>query len=174
MLYLGAPPYIIVPEAKAKQKTRKEYEKLLRSVTAEYIHSNRKASDEIKRALKLTVPDTEPTPVHGTDAPVVALKNAGGSEITFRCRRDEDQTRASMIKGYLLEVRSWALDKTESAPNDPDVTGYKEDLSSKAHFKIKLGMSNLGKTFYCFVRWRSKTNSAFDSPWTNRLQIVIA
>ncbi|MBI4930022.1 MAG: hypothetical protein HY841_04605 [Bacteroidetes bacterium] len=161
-------------EAKAKQKTRKNYEALLRSVAGEYIHKNRKADDEIKRALKLTVPDTEPTPVHGTDAPVVALKNAGGSVIAFRCRRDEDQTRSSMIKGYLLEVRSWALDKTESVPNDPDVTGYKEDLSSKSHFKIKLGMANLGKTFYCYVRWRSKTNSAFDSPWTNRLQIVIA
>jgi len=161
-------------EAKAKQKTRKEYEALLRSVTGEYIHKNRKASDEIKRALKLTVPDTEPTPIHGTDAPVVGLTNAGGSVIAFRCRRDEDQTRASMLKGYLLEVRSWALNTTDPVPNDPDVPGYKEDLSSKARFKLTQGMAMLGKTFYCYVRWRSKTNPAFDSPWTNRLQIVIA
>ena len=156
---------------KAKQKTRRDYVNLLRSVTAEYIHRNRKATDEIKRALKVNVPDTEPTPIHGTDAPVVGLKNAGGSVIDIRCKRSEDQTRVSMLKGYQIEVRYVV---GPPSPTDPDMSGMKTEISGKAHFKITAGMLNLGKTFYCYLRWRSKTTAAFNSPWTNLLQIIIA
>ena len=155
---------------KAKQKTRRDYVFLLRSVTAEYIHRNRKASDEIKRALLLTVPDTEPTPIHGTDAPEVGLKNAGGSVIEFRCRRDEDAKRASIIKGYQIELRFII----GTPPADPDMFGMKTEISGKAHFKLTAGMLSLGKVFYCYARWRSKTNPNFNSPWTNLLQIIIA
>ena len=158
-------------EVKAKQKTRRDYVKLTRSISKEYILYNRRSSDEIKRMLKLTVPDTEPSPVHGTDAPVVGLKNAGGSVIDVRCKRSEDQTRSSMLKGYVVEMR-YLIGPPQ--PTDPDMTGMKFEISSKAHFKITAGMLNLGKTFYCYLRWRSKTTAAFNSPWTNLLQIVIA
>lgn len=158
-------------EAKAKQKTRRDYVALIRSISQEYILHNRKSTDEIKRALKLTVPDTEPTPVHGTDAPVAALKNAGGSVIDFHCKRNEDQTRPSVIRGYIIEMRYFI---GPPSPTDPDMSGVKTEISAKAHFKFTAGMTNLGKTFYCYLRWRSKTDSKFNSPWTNLLQIVIA
>jgi hypothetical protein len=52
--------------------------------------------------------------------------------------------------------------------------GMKTEISGKAHFKLTAGMVNLGKTFYCYARWRNKTRADFNSPWTNLLQIVIA
>ena len=50
----------------------------------------------------------------------------------------------------------------------------KEELSSKAHFQVSAGMTNLGKTFFCYARWRHKTNPAILSPWTNLMQIIIS
>jgi hypothetical protein len=161
-------------ETKAKQKTRDDYESMIRKLCKQYILYNDKTTDEIKRALKLTVPDTEPSPVHGTEAPAIQLKNLGGAFIDVTCRRKNDKSRPSMLKGYQAEVRWWALEKTADTPKDPETPGYSFAISGKAHFKVETGMANLGKTFYCYVRWRSKTDTKFNSPWTNLLQIIIS
>ena len=160
-------------DAIEKQATKKDYVKLIRSITKEYILYNRKSTNQIKRALKLTVPDTEPSPIHGTDPPVVQLKNAGGAEIDFHLRRDKDQTRPSVLKGYEIEVRYKVVKQGDPPPADEN-DGTQTEISHKAHFKISTGLKNLGKIFYCYVRWRSKTNPAFNSPWTNLMQITIA
>ena len=119
--------------------------------------------------------DVEPSPVHGshigTGAPVVSLKNMGGAMIDVKCRRISDKNLPSMLKGFMLELR-WLAGPPP--PTDPDAVGLKEELSSKVHFQVVAGMTNLGKTFFCYVRWRHKTNPAILSPWTNLMQVIIA
>lgn len=163
-------------EAKAKQQTRKDYEALLRSVAGEYIHKNRKASVEIKRALKLTVPDTELSPAHGshlvTGAPTVALKNMGGGKIDVHFRRSTDQTRPSMPKGYQAELR-YVIEIP--LPEDPEEILSKTTVtSSRARFQVDAGMTNKKKTLRSYARWKHKINSAFNSPWTTVMEIDIA
>lgn len=165
-------------EAQAKIATRKLYVKLIRSITAEYIHANRKASNEIKRALKLTVPDTEPSVVHGshlaTGAPSVTMKNMGGAIIDLRYRRITDENKNSVPKGYICELSYIILDKTDPAPTDPDAIVMTSKTSTKSRFQLKAGVPNQGKKLYGWGRWKHKINDAFDSPWTDLMQITIA
>lgn len=130
---------------------------------------------EVLRIKSGALRDAEPSPVHGshlaTGAPVVGLKNMGGGMIDVRCKRNTDQTRPSMLKGFMLELRWKAGTPT---PADPDEAGLVAELSSKSRFQVAAGMTNLGKTFFCYVRWRHKTNPSILSPWTNLLQITIA
>lgn len=115
--------------------------------------------------------DTEPSPIHSTAAPVVGLLNKGGGEIDFHVRSTTDQTRASMLRDYELEVR-FKINGT--APTGFNEAGLPYHISSKAHFKIEAGGDNLGKIFYCYARWRHLHNREFDGPWTNLMQIFIA
>lgn len=119
--------------------------------------------------------DTVPTLVHGshliTLAPAVIMKNMDGAFIDFRFRRTKDQTRPSLPEGYTAEI-SYLIGET--APADPEAVGMKTKTSSKARFQLSAGMTNLKKTLYVFGRFKHKTNSAFDSPWTNLLQITVA
>lgn len=153
------------------RQSRIGLEKYLRNFINQYL----RYEDQVPRGEKVRMgiipKDTVPSPVHGTDAPVAGLKNKGGSVIDFRVRRTEDQTRTSMLKGYVVEVRYIV---GPPIPTDPDMSGMKTEISSKAHFQITAGMTNLGKTFYCYARWRSKTDAKYNSPWTNLLQIIIA
>ena len=161
-------------DATTKVKTRKEYEKMIREVVSGFIRGNKKATVGIKRALKLTVPDTEPSPVHSTDAPYVDLKNKGGAQIIVRARKTNDGTRCSMLKDYQIEIRWWALDKDAPAPATPNSAGKEVDVFTKALFTIDANTDNLGKKFYCYMRWKHLHNPAFNGPWGNRMEIFIA
>lgn len=159
-----------------KQESRNEYEEMLRSITAEYIRSSTKENiNRIKRALKLTVPDTEPSLSHGshlaTGAPKVSLENMGGSVIDIRCERITDADKGSVPENHGVELR-WI--PADIAPLTPDDAGMKTEVYSKARNQITTGMQNLKKTFYCWLRWKHKTNAAFNSPWSDLKQITIS
>lgn len=154
----------------AKQETRKAYEKLLRKFTGEYVFKKKKAISEIKKALKLTVPDAEPSPVHSTLAPIVGLTNKGGSIIEFRCRHTTDATRSSMLRDYQLEVRY----RVGTAPSSFDDDGLKTFISSRARFQIVTGGASIGKIFYCYVHWKHLHFPQFDGPWSNVEQIAVS
>lgn len=157
------------------RQARKELEAYLRKFINQYL----RYEDQVPRGEKIRMgilpSDTEPSPVHGshliTGSPVISLKNMGGSAIDLRFKRTTDQTRASMPKGYMAEI-SYQIGGTP--PTDPDAVGMKTKISSKARFQITTAMPNLGKTFFVFGKWKHKTNSANDSPWTNLMQITIA
>ncbi|MBI4929115.1 MAG: hypothetical protein HY841_00010 [Bacteroidetes bacterium] len=156
------------------REARKALEKYLRKFVNQYI----RYEDQVPRGEKVRMgilpKDETPSPVHGTTSPLVKLKNDGGAIIDVECRRDKDQTRPSMLKGYNVELRWWALEKTAPPPTNPNKTGYAEELSSKAHFKVDADMDNQGKKFYCYVRWKHKSDSKFNSPWTDLMQITIS
>jgi len=157
------------------REARKDLETYIREFINQYLRYEDQVSRGEKIRMGILPKDTEPSPVHGshlvTGAPVVSLKNMGGSVIDLRYRRTTDQTRPSMPKGYTAEF-SYQIDGT--TPTDPDAVGMKSKISSKARFQISAGMSNLGKTLFGYGRWKHKTNSANDSPWTNLMQITIA
>jgi len=157
----------------AKIDTRVFYEKMLRDFVGEFIRKKKKATNDIKRALGCTVPDTEPSPVHSTDAPVTALKNKGGSIIDFHNRHTTDQTRPSMLGNYLLELR-FKMGTVTQAPVSFDDVGLISTLSSKAHFAFTAGGANIGKVFYCYARWKHLRKAEFDGPFSNLIQIMIA
>ncbi len=119
--------------------------------------------------------DGEPSPSHGshlgTGAPELALNNMGGSIIDVRCRRTTDENKDSVPENYAVEVRWTAAD---TAPLTPDDTGMKTEVFSKSRNQITTGMGNLKKTFYCWARWKHKTNATFNSPWSNPEQITIS
>ena len=122
------------------------------------------------------MPDIEPSPAHGshlsTLAPVVSLKNMGGSKIDARFKRPQDETRGSVPKGFEAELR-YVIGV--ALPDDPDDISNKTTIiSSKARFQFNAGMTNLGKTLEAYARWKHKINPLFDSPWTNVMQIVVA
>jgi len=154
---------------------RKELESYLRTFVNQYL----RYEDQVPRGEKIRMgilpSDTEPSPVHGshldTGAPLVSMKNMGGSVIDILFRRTEDQTRASMLKGYMAEI---SYQTGGAPPTDPDAVGMKTEISSKAHFQFTAGMTNLGKTFFAFGRYKHKTNKTLNTPWTNLMQITIA
>ena len=119
--------------------------------------------------------DETPSPVHGshlaTGSPVVSLKNMGGGMIDIKCRRNQDETRPSMLKGFEIELRWLAGPPPPATPDDLTLI---HEHSTKSHFQVEAGMANLGKRFFCFARYRHITNPAILSPWTNLLQITIA
>ena len=159
----------------AHRQKRIGLEKFLREMVNEDIRFEKIIPREEKVRMGILPKDTEPSPVHGTDPPYVNLKNKGGAEIEVRCRRTEDQTRTSMLKGYTVEMRHIIVQEPpKNPPTDPDMSGMKTKISSKAKFKLNAGMSNLGKTLYCYFQWKHKNNAAYDGPWTNLMQITIA
>lgn len=162
----------------AHRQKRIFLEKFLREMVNEDIRFEKQIPREDKVRMGILPQDTEPSPVHGshlvTGPPIVGLKNMGGSVIDLRCRRTTDQTRGSVPKGYGVELRHIELKQTDPPPTDPDMGGMKTEVFSKSRNQITAGMQHLGKTFYCYVRWKHKTNPALNSPWTNLLQITIA
>ena len=164
-------------ETVAKEETRVKYEKLLRTDITEFIRGSTKDGiNEIKKSLKLTVPDTTASPSHGshlsTGAPKVSLKNMGGSVIDIRCERIADEDLGSVPENFGVEIRWIAADVAPLTPDDK--TGLITEVFSKARNQITCGMQNLKKTFYCWARWKHKTNAAFNSPWSDPHQITIA
>ncbi len=113
--------------------------------------------------------DTEPSPLHGTEPPAVALKNSGSPFVDFHIRSASDQTRPSMIKGYLVEVR-WT---SGDPPPNFDAPALRTEVSTRAHFRIDAGAANIGKTFYCYVRWRHRYNPQYNSGWTEVMQLLV-
>lgn len=130
---------------------------------------------EVLRIKFKPLKDETPSPVHGshlqTGPPIVGLRNMGGGMIDVRVRRTSDATRNSMLKGFMIELRWLAGPPPPSTPDDLVLI---HELSSKSRFQVVAGMANLGKTFYCYARWRHKTNPAILSPWANLMQIIIA
>jgi hypothetical protein len=158
-----------------RQARSKDLEPYLRTFVNQYI----RYEDQVPRGDKikmLIIPkDETPSPVHGshieTGAPVPTLRNLDGAIMYVRCKRPDDQTRYSMPKGYRLEI-SYQIGDTP--PADPEQPGMKTDSFSKASFQLKLGMSNLGKTLYIFVKYKHKTTPALDSGWSDLHQKTIA
>ncbi len=158
----------------AKQTVRRDYQKFIRDFAGEHIRKNKKASEDIKRALKLTVPDTVPSPVHSTDAPYVDMKNTTGGFIRIRARRTNDATRASMLRDYQLEMRYAILLSSDPPPANAEADILKIELSTKALFTFDAKQSNRTKILYAFFRYRHLHNPQFTGPWSNRVEIVIA
>ncbi len=161
-----------VSEVSAKKSTRKTFQKFLRDFVGEHIRKNKKASDEIKRALKITIPDTEPTEKHSTAPPIVAFANLGGGIVDVHFRRTSDQTRSSMIDGYVAELR-YVIDVV--LPDEPDLIPSKTTIeSTKSHFKLFLGVPSESKRLRAYARWRHKRKAEFSSGWVIVGEIVIS
>ncbi len=115
--------------------------------------------------------DTEPSPIHSTDPPVVALKGLGGGIMDVHFRKTADQTRPSMLPNYVGELR-YVIDAV--LPDDPDAIPSKTTVvSSKAHFKLNLGLPNIGKRLHAYARWTHKHDSQFSSGWALVMDAVI-
>jgi len=157
------------------RQARKKLEAYIRTFVNQYI----RYEDQVERGEKIRMgilpKDPEPSTVHGshlvTGAPLVGLKNKDGSVIDILFRRTKDQTRASMLKGYMAEI-SYQI--AGAPPTDPEAVAMGNELSSKAHFQFTAGITNLGKTFFAFGRYKHKTNKTLNTPWTNLMQITIA
>lgn len=118
--------------------------------------------------------DTEPSPIHSTEAPYMDMKNKTGAQLRIRARKTEDATRASMLPDYELEMRYIILPASAVPPSSPGTEGMLVELSSKAVFVFDADMANQTKILYAFFRFRHLHTKAFNGPWTNRMQIVIA
>ena len=158
------------------RQSRKTLEDYLREFVNQYLRHE----DQVPRGKKVSmgiIPGDEvPSPVHGshlgTLAPVVGLKIMGGGMVDAKFRRDKDQTRPSVPKGYGCEMR-YVIGIP--LPEDPeDIPSKTTVISSKAHFQIDAGMINKGKIMRSYARWRHKTNPQLNSPWTNVMEITIA
>jgi len=157
------------------REARKDLEAYIRKFVNQYIRYEDQVPRKQKIRMGILPKDEDPSTVHGshlvTGAPLVGLKNKDGSVIDILFRRTKDQTRASMLKGFMAEI-SYQIGGTQ--PPDPDAPGMKSEISGKAHFQFTAGMNNLGKTFFAFGRYKHKTNKTLNTPWTNIMQITIA
>jgi len=118
--------------------------------------------------------DTEPTPIHSTEAPYMDMKNKTGGQIRIRARVTEDATRASMLPDYELEMKYIILPADAVPPTSPTAAGMLTELSTKALFVFDADMANQTKILYAYFRFRHLHTKQFNGPWANRMQIVIA
>lgn len=154
----------------------KTMEPFLRQFIREHLRHESIIPEEEKIRMGLITKDEEPSPVHGTHltmgTPDVKLRNLEGGRIDAQFRRTSDQTRPSVPNGYGCELR-YALDTP--LPDDPDDIPSKTTVvSSKAHFQIEAGITNIKKTMRSWARWKHKTNAALHSAWVKVMEITVA
>ena len=132
-------------------------------------------TDGQRATLKLTVPDTEPTPRPAISTiPIVGFKTLRGGDIEVAVRVEEDQTRPSMHPAAdAVEVRYAMMPVGELPPEKPAQCPGTHS-SKKAQFKISAGIENAGKRLYGFFRWVNISNPQNNGPWSDPQSVVIA
>jgi len=125
--------------------------------------------------FNIPMPDRTRTPRGpiGDSKPLVGLTLQGTGNVRFRCRVDEDSTRASRhplsdgveIKYALLNVGDPPPVSVDACPNN--------FFSSKALFVLALGAGATGKKLYGFARWINSSNPANNGTWTLMFQALV-
>ena len=132
-------------------------------------------TDGQRATLKLTVPDTMPSPrpVIST-VPIVGFKILRGGVIETSVRVEEDQTRPSMHPAAdVVECKYILVPVGEVPPDNPEACP-KTLASKKAQFQIHAGIENAGKRFYGFFRWANQSNPANNGPWSDAQTLVVS
>lgn len=104
------------------------------------------------------------------DQLAVSAECMGGSFIKFRCRRNEDETRASMHK--LADVIELRYSISETPPTNPILLNGL--YSTKAIFTEAFGEENIGKKVFYWARWRNNISPNLSGPWSELGQIAIS
>jgi hypothetical protein len=160
-----------------KTETRIEFEKMIRQIVGQYIRKNPLATTDIKRALKLTVPDVTPTRVHPPfeTAPFTEATPLGGAKIKFRNRTSKAEKRGRMIEaGALLEGIYIIQDTDKPAPKKHSNLNGGTLLSKKALFTESFDTEHEGRILYFALRWIDPVNKERNGPYTRIMSVVIA
>jgi hypothetical protein len=150
---------------------RKVYEKLIRTFAKENLFYNSSMTEADRQSIGIPPRDTiaSPRPVISTD-PNVKIKFLSGARVVFECREEADQTRPSMhADADEIEV---VYQIGTPQPADPESCN-KTVMSKKARFTILAGISNAGKKFFAFLRWRNSSEPQKSGPWTLIVQGTI-
>lgn len=156
----------------AMQSTHKLYEKEIRDFVQEFLAKNSLVSNKQRAAMKLTVPDTEPTDrVAIEDRPTVRAEMKGGALLKLEFRVKADSSRPSMHPDADVVELKYQIGGTE--PASPDETN-KTETFSKAKQSMQLKVGNAGKFFYGFARWRNNSDVSKSGPYSVLIKIIIS
>ena len=157
-----------------KTQTRDLYEKEIRDFVGEFIRKNSEIDDDERRAMKVTVPDTEPTSRSPIEtAPSVTLLPKAGARFTVECRVESDSTRPSRHHDADgVELAYIVAAKTELPANPNETT--KSKLSGRARVRLELDIEDAGNSLHLFARWVNTTNDSKNGPWSGLVSKVIS
>lgn len=157
-----------------KTQTRNVYEKEIREFIGEFIRKNSLIDDDDRRAMKVTVPDTEPTDrVQIETAPNIRLLPKAGARFIVECRVESDSTRPSRpADADGVELAYIVADKSEPPANPGAATERK--LNGSARVRLELNIADAGKSLHCFARWVNATDESKNGPWSTLSSKIIS
>lgn len=157
-----------------KTQTRDVYEKEIRDFIGEFIRKNSLIDDDDRKAMKLTVPDTEPTARQQIDtAPSVRLIPKAGARFVVECRVKSDSTRVSRHKDADGVELAYIVAPKNELPANPNVT-TESKLSGSARVRLELSIEDAGKSLHVFARWINTTDDSKNGPWSGLASKVIS
>jgi len=174
--YEAAYALIINPNTVTKGQTtdhrtkRTAYEKHIRAFNKEHVLYNSAISTNDKLALRITVPDTEPSPRRQIDtAPTVTVKSIGGGIMNFECRVEADSTRPS------IHPDADDVELRYSVGTDPATWDDcpKVKMSRRAKFNLQLAAESISKRIYFFLRWHVVSDEGKSGPFTEKRSKLI-
>jgi hypothetical protein len=161
-------------EAVKKTKTRKLYEKEIRDFVQEFITANSLIDDDQRRAMRVTVADTEPTERARIEtSPTVRLIAKEGARFIVECRVKSDSTRASKHKDADGVELAYKVAPKNQPPETPDDAPDRK-ISGKARVRLDLAIADAGKSLFVFARWYNKTDEAKNGPWSTVSNKIIS
>jgi len=157
-----------------KTQTRDVYEKEVRDFVGEFIRKNSLVTDDERRAMKVTVADTEPTDRPQIETPVfLALLPKAGARFTVECRVEHDSSRPSRHKDADGVELAYIVAPKDELPANPNVT-TESKLSGKARVRLELSIEDAGKSLHVFARWVNTTDDSKNGPWSGLASKVIS
>jgi len=149
----------------AHREAREEYEKFMREFIGEWLRKNKKVSNEQRKLMALTVPDTEPSPHPKIVDPIIGLIPLTGGQLKVKCRNLNDQDLPSKPLPHILVQVQYAL-VSLGDPAPAFALCILQHQSSKAQFIMDLGIAEVGKRFYGYFRWYDPIHPEDSGPWT--------
>jgi hypothetical protein len=156
----------------AKIKRRETYERMLREIIAEFIRFNSKTTDEMKRALGLTVPDDEPSPVPAPTSHPVVITIDFSEPAVHRIRFKDEFTKggARPDSAAYCEIVYIVRDGENPPDSVDDCTLRLSARRSPA--VVHFSNADTGKRAFYFLRWMSKHGEA--GPWSPMAHALIS
>ncbi len=157
-----------------KTQTRDLYEKEIRDFVGEFIRKNSEIDDDERRAMKVTVPDTEPTSRSAIEtAPSVTLLPKTGARFTVECRVEGDSSRPSRHHDADGVELAYIVAAKDELPGNPNET-TKSKLSGKARVQLELDIEDAGKSLHLFARWINTSDNSKSGPFSYLIKVIIS
>jgi hypothetical protein len=166
-------PIAIAPETRtaasitAKDEARKSFEPKFRKFLKAYVSYNPNVTDEDRRNMQLSIPDTTPTTIGPpTESPTI--------EIDFSKRQKHSVIVKNIEGKHAKPANAHGYEVYQKIGGEKPVTDDEfkyAGFSTKSPFQITYALADTGKTVWYRVRWVNAKNEP--GPWSEIVYAII-